>query len=103
MIWFTGSAFRLSGRILLMSGSSGHVINWVGVPDDKESYYSPQLYTLPDGTQLVLFGTGGETHGGSLWVVKLVDLMRGDISKVRANFARIIYVIYTLAFLPLVF
>ena len=78
----SGSAYRLSGRILLMSGSDGHVIKWMGVPDDKESYYSPQLYTWPDGTKLVLFGTGGETHGGSLWVVKLVDVMKGDITQV---------------------
>ena len=54
----------------------------MGVPDNKESYYSPQLYTLPDGVQIVLFGTGGETHGGSLWRITLKDLINGDIKKV---------------------
>lgn len=78
-----GSKYRLSGRILLMSGRTGHVITWKGVPDGRESYYSPQVYTWLDGTQLVLFGTGGETHGGSLWVIKLDDLIKGDIDKVK--------------------
>ena len=58
------------------------MIKWMGVPDNKESYYSPQLYTLPDGIQMVLFGTGGETHGGSLWRITLDDLIKGDIKKV---------------------
>ncbi|XP_052803386.1 uncharacterized protein LOC128233645 [Mya arenaria] len=79
-----GSEYRLSGRILLMSGRTGHVLQWLGVPDGRESYYSPQVYTWPDGSRLVLFGTGGETHGGSLWVIKLNDLIRGDIKKARA-------------------
>ncbi|KAH3701952.1 uncharacterized protein LOC127861055 [Dreissena polymorpha] len=81
-----GSPHRLSGRILLMSGATGHVIRWMGVPDGRESYYSPQIYTWPDGTDLVLFGTGGETHGGSLWVVTLADLIRGDIDMARPLF-----------------
>ena len=68
---------------MLMSGKTGKVISWKGVPDDRESYYSPQVYTGLDGIQMVLFGTGGETHGGSLWVIKLDDLIKGDIHKVR--------------------
>ena len=31
---------------------------------------------------MVLFGTGGETHGGSLWRITLHDLINGDIDKV---------------------
>ncbi|XP_053408776.1 uncharacterized protein LOC123561870 [Mercenaria mercenaria] len=69
-----------------MSGKTGKVISWKGVPDGRESYYSPQVYTWLDGTQLVLFGTGGETHGGSLWVIKLDDLIKGDIDKAIALF-----------------
>ena len=32
---------------------------------------------------MVLFGTGGETHGGSLWRITLHDLINGDIDKVH--------------------
>lgn len=79
-----GSPHRLSGRILIMSGRTGKVISWTGVPDGRESYYSPQVYSWPDGTQFVLFGTGGETHGGSLWLIKLEEVIRGNINKARA-------------------
>ncbi|XP_076350417.1 uncharacterized protein LOC143247003 [Tachypleus tridentatus] len=30
---------------------------------------------------MVLFGTGGETHGGSLWYISLVDLLNGHVEK----------------------
>jgi hypothetical protein len=73
-----GSKFRLSGRIIFFSGKTGKVLRWVGVPDDKESYYSPQVYQLLDGLEIVLFGTGGETHGGSLWYISLDDLYKGE-------------------------
>lgn len=81
-----GSKKRLVGRILVMSSKTGKVLQWVDVPDRKESYYSPQTYIQPDGTELLLFGTGGETHGGSLWYIKLDDLLKGNI-----HMARIIY------------
>lgn len=65
-----------------MSGRTGRVLRWVGVPDNKETYYSPQVYLQSDGTPMVLFGTGGETHGGSLWVISVDHLLKGQIMKV---------------------
>ncbi|PVD27593.1 hypothetical protein C0Q70_12757 [Pomacea canaliculata] len=79
-----GSPYRLSGRLLVMSGRTGRVLRWVGVPDNKETYYSPQVYLQSDGTPMVLFGTGGETHGGSLWVISVDHLLKGQIMKARA-------------------
>ncbi|XP_022252488.1 uncharacterized protein LOC106468446 isoform X1 [Limulus polyphemus] len=76
-----GSPTRLIGRLLVISGRNGQVVQWVEVPDKKESYYSPQILTHPDGSQLVMFGTGGETHGGSLWYISLADLLNGHIEK----------------------
>ncbi|KAL4229159.1 hypothetical protein ACF0H5_012197 [Mactra antiquata] len=81
-----GSKYRLSGRVMLMSGRTGEVISWYGVPDERESYYSPQIHQWSDGTKFVLFGTGGETHGGSLWVIKLDDLIQGHMDKAMALF-----------------
>ncbi|XP_067137973.1 uncharacterized protein [Centruroides vittatus] len=78
-----GSEKRLVGRILVISSKTGKVLQWVEVPDGKESYYSPQIYTQPDGTELLLFGTGGETHGGSLWCIKVEDLLKGNISMAK--------------------
>ncbi|XP_069115779.1 uncharacterized protein [Argopecten irradians] len=78
-----GSKYRLSARIILFSGRTGQIIKKIGVPDYRESYYSPQLYTMGDGTEIVLFGTGGETHPGSLWSITLDKLYRGDIHSAR--------------------
>lgn len=55
------------------------MLNWVKTPDERETYFSPVIYTKKDGIELVLFGTGGETHGGALWVVSLFDLFHGLI------------------------
>ena len=75
---------RLVGRIMILSGKSGRVLRWVETPDHKESYFSPLVYTLKNGTDIVIFGTGGETHGGSLFVIPLMDLYYGRIHKAVA-------------------
>ena len=51
----------------------------MNTPDERETYFSPVIYTKKDGVELVLFGTGGETHPGGLWVVSLLDLFQGLI------------------------
>ncbi|CAN7984580.1 unnamed protein product [Ixodes hexagonus] len=79
-----GSEVRLPGRLLVVSGRSGRVLRWALVPDHRESYYSPQLLHQPDGSEVLLFGTGGETHGGSLWRLRLRDLLDGRMSRARA-------------------
>eukprot|EP00795_Rhopilema_esculentum_P015250 gene15250-6458_t len=78
------SETRLIGRILIFSGRSGRILRWVETPDKKESYFSPLIYTLKNGTDIVIFGTGGETHGGSLYVIKLTDLYYGKIHNALA-------------------
>ncbi|XP_037502490.2 uncharacterized protein LOC119376887 [Rhipicephalus sanguineus] len=75
---------RLAGRLLVVSGRSGKLLSWAMVPDGRETYYSPQLMLYPDGTELVLFGTGGETHGGSLWSLPLRELLAGRVDEARA-------------------
>ena len=45
-----------------------------------------QVYSRYDGVDIVLFGTGGETHGGSLWAIPLYDLYRGKLHRVRYIF-----------------
>ena len=55
---FAGSETRMAGKIFIFSGLTGHVLQWVTVPDGRESYYSPVMYQWKDGTNIVLFGTG---------------------------------------------
>ena len=75
---------RISAHILLVSSVTGSVIRWTTVPDGAESYYSPQLVTGSDGQLIILFGTGGETHPGSLWVISLADLVSGQMDRAKA-------------------
>jgi len=56
------------------------------VPDSAESYYSPVVYRRRDNTEVVLFGTGGETHRGALWALPLSDLRAGDMTQVSARY-----------------
>jgi hypothetical protein len=78
----SGSPNRLPGELLVVSGRDGTVIQQQMVPDARESYYSPVIYPKKNGSKIVLFGTGGETHAGALWVIGLQDLLAGNIDKV---------------------
>lgn len=74
-----GARVRNVAKLMVISAKTGAILSWALVPDGAESYYSPQLLVHPDGTALVLFGTGGETHPGGLYVVALEALLSGNI------------------------
>lgn len=74
-----GARVRNVAKLMVISAKTGAILSWSFVPDGAESYYSPQLLVHPDGTALVLFGTGGETHPGGLYVVALDALLSGSI------------------------
>ena len=40
---FTGDPVSHIGKLVIFSGSDGHVISFVLMPDNVESYYSPQV------------------------------------------------------------
>ena len=67
---------RDAGQLLVLRGNSGKSIGrGFHMPDGHETYMSPVILKLPDGTKIVLFGSGGETVGGALWAIRLVDLI----------------------------
>ena len=66
---------RTPGFLVAVSGLTGQQLSeHILTPDNKETYSSPILYKLPDGTELILFGSGGETITGSLWAISLTSL-----------------------------
>jgi len=72
---------RYPGVLAVMSSASGRVLAADTMPDGKESYMSPLLYEFREGEGLkVIFGTGGETIAGSLYMVGLDELMKSNIS-----------------------
>lgn len=49
----------------MLNGATGSKIGRVfPIPDGKESYTLPIVYTWADGSQYIVFGSGGETVPG---------------------------------------
>jgi len=73
---------RPSGHLVLISSKTGALISKATMPDDKETYMSVTAIPLAGGIDYkIVFGTGGETIGGSLYTTYLSDVVNGDISK----------------------
>ena len=69
---------RDESYVVVYDLEEGSVLAWSPTPDGSESYMSPLVLPAALGRPWrVLVGTGGETHGGGLWVVPLEALMRG--------------------------
>ena len=74
---------RSPAFLVVVSGRTGQkLMEWVQVPDGRESYNSPILFNHPDGSPVVLFGTGGETITGSLWAITLASI-KNRVSRYR--------------------
>ena len=72
---------RSPGTLALLSGMTGAFIAVDTMPDRSETYMCPLLVDLnADGRDEVIYGSGGEMQGGSLYVAQLEDLLNGDLS-----------------------
>ncbi|XP_061196183.1 uncharacterized protein LOC133204462 [Saccostrea echinata] len=69
---------RKSGRLIMLDGRTGKGmgIRCLEMPNNKESYQSPVVYTYRDGSQYILFGSGGETVPGDFMIISLPDFYR---------------------------
>ena len=75
---------RPAGMLMVVSGASGVLIASAVMPDGKETYMS--INVLPNEVNdkiEIVFGTGGETIGGSLYLDNLSSLMGGDLSNAK--------------------
>lgn len=72
---------RPTGNLSVLSTKDGSILAYAPMPDGKEIYMSIAANETPDGSDYeVIYGTGGETIGGNLYVTRLSDIMKGDIS-----------------------
>ena len=72
---------RPPGYLMLISGASGNLIAKAVSPDSAEIYCSPVILDKNGGMlPEIIFGTGGEQHGGGMYVTNFNDLLNGDIS-----------------------
>lgn len=72
---------RPSGHLVVLGSRDGSLLAQAQVPDGKETYMSVAALPVDGGKDYkVVFGTGGETIGGHLYVTTLSDILAGDLS-----------------------
>jgi len=75
---------RYPGVLMIFDIKSGKIIAADTMPDGKESYMSPLCFTQPESDEpIIIFGTGGETIDGNLYMAKLSDLVQGKLSNAK--------------------
>lgn len=78
---FPWDTMRPPGRLMILDAVTGNIIAQDTMPDGEETYCSALCIDMANtGVYSIIFGSGGEDEGGSLWRVPLTDLMNNDIS-----------------------
>ena len=74
-------ANRPPGYLLIISSKTGQLLFKALMPDGKETYLSPVVLNgRDDKSTEIVFGTGGETIGGNLFISSLADVVKEDLS-----------------------
>ncbi|XP_025096989.1 protein FAM234B-like [Pomacea canaliculata] len=64
-----------AGRIIFLSGATGRPLGkYMELPQEKETFLSPQAYRTADGSLYFFLGSGGETTAGDFMVISYPDL-----------------------------
>jgi outer membrane protein assembly factor BamB len=75
---------RFPGVLMLLDSKTGSVIAADTMPDGKESYMTPLCFSQPGSKELfVLFGTGGETIDGNLYISSVSQLLSKKLSTAK--------------------
>jgi hypothetical protein len=75
---------RFPGVLMVFDAKNGNILAADTMPDGRESYMSPLCFSQPEEKELsILFGTGGETISGNLYVAKISDLMTNKLSNAK--------------------
>lgn len=75
---------RPAGSLLILDAKNGKLISKAQMPDGRETYMSIIATENMNGDDYnVVFGTGGETIGGHLYVAQLSDIRSGDLSDAK--------------------
>ena len=72
---------RPAGSLVVVSSRTGKLLARADMPDGKETYMSVTVFPTRDSSDWeIVFGTGGETLGGSLYLGLLSQVMAGDLA-----------------------
>lgn len=72
---------RDAGYLTVISGADGEILAVHETPDGAESYSSAVAYERADGTEWLVFGTGGETHGGAAYRAPVAAVLGGTFAE----------------------
>ena len=74
---------RPTGHLFIVDSQNGKLLSKAAMPDGKETYMSAVVAKLNprDKDYSVVFGTGGETVGGSLYLTTLKAIRKGNLKK----------------------
>lgn len=71
---------RVPGVLMIFSAVNGKILAADTMPDGRESYMSPIVFRQPEADDLtVIFGSGGETLDGNLYMTTLTDLRNQNL------------------------
>ena len=77
-VWVTN---RPPGHLMVVNSLNGQLVAKAVVPDSAETYCSALVADVQgNGNQWILYGTGGETLGGSFWACPLTLLLNNTLS-----------------------
>lgn len=72
---------RPQGKLMIISGKDGKILNEAVLPHFRETYYAPHIHTNYGAKNpSIIFASGGENIDGNLWEVPLKALQKNDIS-----------------------
>lgn len=72
---------RPPGHLMVVNSVNGQLLAKAVVPDSAETYCSALVADVQgNGTQWVLYGTGGESLGGSFWACQLSHLLNNTLA-----------------------
>src|SRR6185369_5741103 len=75
---------RYPGVLILLDSKTGNVIAADTMPDGKESYMTPLCFSQPGSKELfIVFGTGGETIDGNLYIATISELLSKRLSQAK--------------------
>lgn len=78
MAW--GVKNRPTGKLMLLSSKTGKILAEAQMPDGHETYASPVCFDCEtNNNPTYIFGSGGETISGHLYLAKLSDLKTGNL------------------------
>lgn len=75
---------RYPGVLMLFDSKTGNILAADTMPDGKESYMAPLYFEHPEtGEHAIVFGSGGETIPGNLYITTLQNLMNRKLTEAR--------------------